>query len=414
MTTIAGSGAAGAGPLHGTMDPAQKRRVAFLLCFAAFATMLGIGIITPALPLYAQLMGATGFWIGVIFSSFALSRTLFLPVFGKLSDVHGRRLLLLLGLSGYAIFSALYVMADTVWSLACIRFLHGIAASMVFPVAVAYMGDIAEPGEEGQLLGGFHSAAFLGMSFGPLISGIMMDYVSIQASFLALALISVVTAMVCLRCLPDYRPKVREPVPILSVVLHPALRVPICFYLVYSVAYATYLVYLPIITGSTGHLSGTMVGLLIFIGTIVMAGVQRLSGRIVDTSNKYVLLGTGIGIIAVAAVLIALAASFAAYLGAVIVLGCGFGLSLTTVAALVTIAGRETGQGSAAGVVNMAQGLGLMIVPVIFGMVMDQYGVAAVFLVTAVITGAAAPVLLSIGRAPAVPPAGTIPQAGRH
>jgi len=402
MVTAAHSGA-----VAGTMDPAQKRFTAFLLCFAAFATMLGVGIITPALPLYGQLLGASGFWIGVIFSSFALSRTLFLPVFGSLSDTHGRRRLLIAGLVGYALFSALYVAADSVWTLALIRFLHGIAASMVFPVAVAYMGDIAEVGEEGRLLGGFHGAAFLGMSFGPLISGVLMDYVSISAAFLALSVISAATAVVCFCYLPDFRPKPREPVPLLAVVRHPALRIPICFYLVYSVAYATYLVYLPLITNAVGHFSGTEIGILIFVGTIVMACVQKLSGRIVDTHNKYHLLAAGISVIAAAALLIATAGTFAGFLAAVTVLGCGFGVSLTTVAALVTIAGRETGQGSAAGIVNMAQGLGLMIVPVIFGIVMDQAGIHAVFLVTAAIAFLAAPFLYVAGRnSPAPVPAG--------
>lgn len=399
--------AAHSGAVAGTMEPVQKRLTALLLCFAAFATMLGIGIITPALPLYGQLLGASGFWIGVIFSSFALSRTLFLPVFGSLSDTHGRRRLLLAGLAGYSLFSALYVVADSVWSLALIRFLHGIAASMVFPVAVAYMGDIAEEGEEGRLLGGFHSAAFLGMSFGPLISGVLMDHVGISAAFLALSAISAATAVVCFCYLPDFRAKPRAPVPLLAVIRHPALRIPICFYLVYSVAYATYLVYLPLITGTVGHFTGTQIGLLIFAGTIVMACVQNLSGRIVDTYNKYFLLAAGISVIAAAALLIAVAGSFFGFLAAVMVLGCGFGLSLTTVAALVTIAGRETGQGSAAGIVNMAQGLGLMIVPVIFGIVMDQAGIQAVFVVTAAIALLAAPFLYAAGRGIAAPaPAG--------
>lgn len=361
------------------MSSQQKKLTLFILYFAAFTTMLGIGIITPALPIYAQLMGATGFWIGVIFSSFALSRTIFLPLFGKLSDLRGRRLLLLIGLSGYAVFSACYVLADTVYSLTLIRFLHGIAASMVFPVAVAYVGDIAEVGEEGRLLGGFHSSAFLGMSFGPLISGIMTDYLGLPSAFLALAVISIGTACVCLISLPDYRVRIREPVPLLKVFLHPSLRIPIFFYLVYSVAYSTYLVYLPIICRNIGNFNGTDIGILIFVGTVAMAGFQRLFGKIADTRNKYYLLTIGISIIALAAYLISIAGTFAEYLGAVVVLGCGFGISLTTVAALVAIAGRTTGQGSAAGVVNMAQGVGLMIVPVVFGMVMDHAGIQMVF-----------------------------------
>ena len=71
--------------------------------------------------------------------------------------------------------------------------------------------------------------------------------------------------------------------------------------------------------------------------------------------------------------------------------------------ALVTLAGRETGQGSAAGVVNMAQGIGFIIVPAIFGIVMDYSGVRTVFIITAVVALAAAPFLLSAGRNPLSP-----------
>lgn len=380
------------------MTPATRKLTVLLLYFAAFTTMLGIGIITPALPIYSQMMGATGFWIGVIFSSFALSRTIFLPVFGKLSDERGRRLFLLAGLAGYAIFSAMYVLADSVYTLTLIRFLHGIAASMVFPVAVAYVGDIAEVGEEGQLLGGFHSSAFLGMSFGPLISGVMTDTLGLSSAFLTLAILSVATAMVCLVKLPDFRPKDRETLSLRAVFLHPSLRIPLLFYLVYSVAYSTYLVYLPLITKSVGGFTGTEIGLLIFIGTLAMAGFQRIFGKIADTRNKYYLLAAGISIISFASYLIAISGSFLQYLGSVIVLGCGFGIALTTVAALVAIAGRETGQGSAAGVVNMAQGIGLMIVPVVFGVIMDHSGIQMVFVVTSAVALLSAPVLVLAGR----------------
>jgi MFS family permease len=380
------------------MDGSGKRSALWVLFFVGFATQLGYGIITPALPLYAQLLGATGFWIGIIFSSFSLSRTLFLPVFGRLSDLHGRRLLLLIGLSGYAIFSALYVVADSVQTLALVRFLQGITAALVFPVAVAYVADMAETGEEGQLLGGFNSAAFLGMSFGPLVSGVLMDYVGFSSAFLALALILAVTAVVCLRCLPDYRVKPLHPTSPVSAFRHPSLRIPIFFYLVYSVAYVTFLLYLPVITRTVGQFSGTEVGILIFIGTVVMASAQKLSGRVADSSNKYHLLAIGISVIAGALVLISFAGTFGEFLIGVMILGAGLGLSLTTVSALVAIAGRETGQGTAAGVVNMAQGISFVIVPVLFGIVMDHAGVPAVFLAAAVLALASVPVLLSAGR----------------
>lgn len=381
------------------LDPARKRSTLLLLYFAAFATMMGYGIIVPALPLYAEVMGATGFWLGVIFASFALSRTLFLSVFGNLSDLHGRRLLLLIGLSGYAAFSAMYILADSVETLALVRFLHGIAAAMVFPVAEAYIGDLAESGEEGRLLGEFNCIGYLGMGFGPLISGILMDHLGINAAFLALALLSAMTAAVCLLRLPDVHGHLPRATSTLTAVCHPLLRIPIFVYLVYSVAYVSFTMFLPVIGRSIGNFSGTQVGILIFVGLMVMAGAQKLCGRIADTSNKYAVLAVAIATTATASILIASAGGvFAKYLGGAIIIGCGLGACLTTVSALVVIAGRETGQGSAAGVVNMAWGVGIVVVPVIFGVVMDSAGITMVFLATAATALAAVPVLLSAGR----------------
>jgi len=104
------------------LNDSRRARTLFILYLTGFTTMLGIGIITPVLPIYAQMIGATGFWIGAIFSVFALSRTIFMPFVGRLSDAGGRRKFILLGLAGYAFFSALYVPADNVLILTIVRF----------------------------------------------------------------------------------------------------------------------------------------------------------------------------------------------------------------------------------------------------------------------------------------------------
>ncbi|MBW2584501.1 MAG: MFS transporter, partial [Deltaproteobacteria bacterium] len=61
------------------------------LFFSIFATVTGVGIVVPLLPIYAHDLGASGLYIGLIFGAFSMSRTVFLPWFGRLSDIKGRK-----------------------------------------------------------------------------------------------------------------------------------------------------------------------------------------------------------------------------------------------------------------------------------------------------------------------------------
>ena len=56
------------------------------LFFSIFATITGVGIVVPLLPVFAHNLGAGGLYIGLIFGAFSLSRVFFLPYFGRLSD----------------------------------------------------------------------------------------------------------------------------------------------------------------------------------------------------------------------------------------------------------------------------------------------------------------------------------------
>ncbi len=74
------------------------KKIFATLFFAIFATVTGVGIVVPLLPVYAHDLGASGFYIGMIFGAFSLARTFFLPYFGRLSDHKGRKPLIIPGL----------------------------------------------------------------------------------------------------------------------------------------------------------------------------------------------------------------------------------------------------------------------------------------------------------------------------
>ena len=134
------------------------------LFFSIFAAVTGVGIVVPLLPIYAHNLGASGLYIGLIFGAFSLSRTVFLPWFGRLSDVRGRKPFIVPGFLAYALISLSFVYSNTVGTLIVIRFFHGIASAMLMPVIQAYIGDITPRKREGITMGAFNMSLFLGLS----------------------------------------------------------------------------------------------------------------------------------------------------------------------------------------------------------------------------------------------------------
>ena len=119
------------------------------LFLAVFSVTLGVGLVVPLLPVYAHELGATGLYIGFIFGAFSLSRTAFLPIFGRLSDLKGRKPFITTGLLAYSLVSIGFTLSRNVSLLILIRFFQGIASAMILPVAQAYIGEITPKQKEG-------------------------------------------------------------------------------------------------------------------------------------------------------------------------------------------------------------------------------------------------------------------------
>ena len=85
------------------MKPGQSSGgVLLVLSMAMFCAMLGVGVISPILPLFARELGASGFLLGLIFGSFSFSRSVGMFISGELAEHVDRKILLLAGLSVYA------------------------------------------------------------------------------------------------------------------------------------------------------------------------------------------------------------------------------------------------------------------------------------------------------------------------
>jgi MFS transporter, DHA1 family, multidrug resistance protein len=360
--------------------------------------MLGLGIVIPLLPRYAETLGATGIEIGAIFSAFSLSRALLMPVFGRLSDRRGRKWFIVLGLSLYTVLSLAYLAAGSVAGLIAVRTVHGVASAMVIPIAMAYVADLSAVGAEGSHMGTFSISLYLGMGIGPLAGGVISAAAGMAAVFLAMTAFSLVSVAICIAFVPEPGPRPRPARSKRRVLGHPALRAAVFFQLVNAFANGTFMVFVPLVASLAYGLSTAETGLVISVSSLSTSVLQRWSGGLADRYNKTVLIVGGTALIAATLLAIPSLSGFPGLVLAAFAIGIGGGVSLPAVTAIVTIAGRTVGQGAAMGASNTAMGIGMIVAPLLSGLVMDLYGIPQVFYLSGLVCTVALPFFVLIAR----------------
>src|SRR5437763_15744044 len=139
-----------------------------VLMITAFVDMVGLLMIIPLLPFYAKHLGANGFLVGLLFSSFAIAQLITAPVWGRFSDRYGRRPALLVGLTASAIAYVVFAYANALWLLFLSRLVQGAGGGTV-SVIQAYVADALAPEDRAKGLGWLSAATNAGVAIGPVI-----------------------------------------------------------------------------------------------------------------------------------------------------------------------------------------------------------------------------------------------------
>lgn len=349
------------------------------LFFSIFVTVTGVGIVVPLLPVYAHDLGASGVYIGLIFGAFSLSRTLFLPYFGRLSDRKGRKRIILPGLFAYSLISLAFAFSKDVPTLIVIRFFHGIASAMLMPVIQAYVGDITPAGREGTVMGCFNMSLFIGLSIGPLLGGVINDQFGMQVAFGCMGLMALIGFFLSLIFLP---PTARErvlskPHSLKSWKVLLADRDIIALFVfrtAYTLCIGIIWTFLPVMADAQFALSSSAIGLLLMIGVLISGSIHVPMGIVADRVNKKLMVVFGGLIVAYSVWSFKGAAGFNDLLLANIIFGLGGGIAMPALMAMAVSKGsRADAMGSVMAILTVAHSLGMLVGSLLGGFLMDWF-----------------------------------------
>jgi len=361
------------------------------LFLAVFSVTLGVGLVLPFLPVYAHELGATGLYIGFMFGVFPLSRTVFLPYFGKISDRKGRKPFITTGLLAYFLVSIGYIFSKSVELFVLIRFFQGIASAMIFPVALAYIAEITPERKEGFIMGLFNVSLYGGLSVGPVIGGMIKDSFGIQISFLSMGLFNFAAFLLCIILLPpkkEENPHLRVKAPFNYRILMKDRHIGGLF--IFRLAFTTCIgivwTFLPLFADSEFNLSSSLIGILLMLGVLTTGLLQTPMGFLADRLNKRMLIAIG-GLVAGGAIFSFIKVqSLLGLLLANTFFGIGGGIAIPSVMAMTVILGRRThSMGSIMGLLTMGHSLGMLLGPILAGIMMDAFQLRVGFIVGTVV-----------------------------
>ncbi len=364
------------------------------LFFSLLATITGVGIVVPLLPVYARHLGASGLYIGMIFGAFSLSRTFLLPVFGRWSDRKGRKPFILTGLFAYALVSVAYILFTQVNQLIIIRFFQGMASAMIMPVIQAYVGDLTPQGREGFVMGVFNMSLFFGLSVGPVAGGVISDHFSLQAAFICMGILALVGFGLCLVLLPPTRSEVAlrkgtPPIRWRAIVGDRVIAGLFAFRMAYTACIGIIWGFLPVLADATLGLNSAQIGVLVMLGVLVSGLIQVPMGYLADRANRKAMVIIGGGLAAGAV----LAYRWATDYPTMLMISVGFGLSggvaMPAMMAVAVLKGSQTeSMGSVMAVLTVAHSLGMLVGAILAGLMMDWFDLRVAFILGACIMAA--------------------------
>ncbi len=352
---------------------------------ATFLLSLGMGIISPILPPFARSLGASGLWIGLVFSGMNLVRVFLGPVIGRIYDrTLKTRFLLLIGVVFYTISAIIFVYSKWYQLLFGARLVQGIALSFIFPVAGTTIAMLAPEGRVSTFIGGYSTAFFLAFGLGPTFGGWLADNYGVRVTFLTLILLGILAFITVSGFVSDAESKKkrteRKPVTFIEALRNPTVLALMLYRIVFAMARSTVFSFFPIL-GIMRGLNNTQIGLVVSLQMLLMSFLQFPAGWFADrVERKFLILYSTLIATAVTLIVLPFLNTFDGFMILSIFFALASALSAPTALGMAAVEGaKNESTGTILSMNQSAFGIGMILGPILSGFVFDFLGIKWVF-----------------------------------
>lgn len=362
----------------------MKRSPLLPIFLIVLVDVLGLTIILPLLPFYAENLGASATVVGLLISSYALCQLVAGPVLGRMSDHMGRKPLLIVSQFGTLIGFLILAFAHVLWLVFLSRVIDGLTAGNL-SLAQAYISDVTASEERTKSFGIIGIAFGIGFMVGPGISGLLSQF-GLAYPIFAAAFLSASSIVCTATLLPRVTPHPDDAGTRLSAFdwkayvqyfARPKLGALLWQFFFFAFSFALFISGFALFAQRRytwqGHEFGAReVGYVFlyvgFLGVILQGG---LIGRLVKWLGERTLVWTGFGISAVGYGLLAWTHTIGQLLFACTVNSCS-GVLRPSVTSLITQQAGRREQGVVLGLTQSLTSISQIVAPVIAGVLIDR------------------------------------------
>jgi MFS family permease len=338
---------------------------------------------TPVLPLFAEALKATPAEIGWIVMASTIPGVLVSYPAGVLSDLLGKRRLLVASLVVFATAPFLYLLVANAWQLMAVRFYHGFATAIFGTVASAAIAE-RYVADRAARLSTYSSVTIVGRSIAPFLGGALISLASFHAVYIACAVSGAIAfaagqllqdghdTHAARRELPRFWPSLVAVLKDRGIML--VSLVEAAQYLVFGAVEA----FLALYASSLG-IPAWQIGVILGVQLVSIVFAKPIMGRISDRVGRTAVIVPGLFIGAASVALLILAQGFVSLTLLSLVFGIGFATVTSSTTALVADLTKDGRFGSSMGVLSTVMDVGQSIGPVLTGFIVAHLGYASAF-----------------------------------